>query len=431
MENCNFSSEFIQVGPNLTKAIIKIPSNLVKKFYKHAAKNHMKKIITSGFPKGTTPLEYVELNFRQNILTHLKEFFLKYFAVSELHKGIRNRKIVTSGEPRLIESLAHHEKDAEYHFEINTANFPLGKEWKYISFRAPKRKGYKGIDKQATDFLKDEKINEDKNKDTEIQAGDWVNFSLTLVDDELKPVLDDFKENFWLKIGSEETSISFQEVFLNRKRGEKFVTNHLCIQDYFNTEQETHYKFLIEIINIIHQNYFCIDKFKEHFKIKTNKKIHQKMVEVFSFKDDLSLRRAIVDGAFETLFHSYNINVPAACILRQQQTILDSLQYNPDYAIYKSEPAFNNYVRDLATKQIRETILMEILAYYEDLEVTDQDLENYLNLSQRPRTRDFIHFVHPAIVANQDEYPILTEPLKQVCLREKALNHAIFHLTKE
>jgi FKBP-type peptidyl-prolyl cis-trans isomerase (trigger factor) len=431
MNNGSFSSDFIQIGPNLTRAIIKVPADLVKKFYKHAAKNHMNKINTAGFSRGTTPIEYIEQNFKQNILNHLKEFFLKYFVISFLYQEIRTKKIVTAGEPRLTNSFAAQDKDAEYHFEISTIQFPLAKEWKYISFRAPRRKGYKGIDKQATDFLKEERNNEEKYRDLSIQIGDWVNFSVSLIDSELKPVFDDLKETFWLKISSEETSISFQEVFINKKKGEKFYSDHLCFQDFFNAEQETQCNFLIEILSIIHQNYFSTEKFKEHFKIKTNRRAHQKMVEVFSFKDDLSLRRSIIEGTFNTLFHSYHVEAPTPCILRQQQIILDNLQYNPDYAVYKSEPNFHNQVKKLADKQIREAAFMELLAYYEDLEISDQDVENYLNLTQRLRTKDFIHFTHPAIHANQDEYPVFTEPLKQVCLREKALNHAIFHLTKE
>src|SRR3990167_224116 len=431
MKSSTFSSDFIQIVPNLTKAIIKIPTDLVKKFYKHAARNHMNKINTSGFSRGTIPIEYIEQNFKQNILNHLKEFFLKYFVVSFLYRELRAKKIVTAGEPRLTNSFAYPEKEAEYHFEISTIQFPLAKEWKYISFRAPKRKGYKGIDKQAADFLKEEKDKEDSISNRDVQVGDWVSFAITLVDSELKPVFENLKETYWLKIGNEETAISFQEVFLNRKLGEKFYSNHICFQDFFNTEQETHCNFLIEIISILHQGFFSVEKFKDHFKIKTNKKTHQKMVEVFSFKDDLSLRRSIIDGTFNTLFHSYHIEAPSSCVLRQQQIILDNLQYNPDYAVYKSESGFQDHVKKLAERQVKEAAFMELLAYYEELQIEDVDVENYLNLTQRLRTKDFIHFSHPAIHANQDEYPILTEPLKQVCLREKALNHAIFHLTKE
>ena len=430
MNGTIFSSDFIQIGPNLTKAIIKVPAQLVNKFYKHALK-HYAKSNTIGFSKGCTPISYVEQNFSQNILKHLKEFFLKYSAISFLYQELRRKKIAMTGEPRLIDSFAHPERDAEYHFEINTIQYPIGKDWKYISFRPPKRKGYKGIDKQVFDFLQAERERTINYKENGVEVGDWVNFSLYLVDEEANPVLENLNENYWLRIGSEEISAPFQELFLGKKNGDKFLTKHICLQDFFNTEIETHYSYLVEILDVIHQSYFSMDSFKEHFKIKTNKKAHQKIVEIFSFKDDLSLRRAIITGAFNTLFHSYKIEAPTPSILRQQQILLDHLQYNPDYPVYKTEPGFNEKVKDLAIRQIKEMALMELLAYFEDIQIEENDVRNYLNLTQRMRTKDFVHFIHPAILSNNDEYPLISEPLKQICLREKALNHAIFYLTKE
>lgn len=426
-----FSLEIKPLSPQLSSAIVKVPVHLVQKFYRHAAQCHQQHVNPYGFSQGSAPLSYIEQNFSNHILSHLKEFFLRSFVISFLYRELREAKIVIAGEPRLTKSIASSQQNAEFHFEFNPIHQTFVREWKYITFKAPRRKQYKDIDKQATEFMQEEETNEvnHKTKNT-VSIGDWVNFNIFIVDDKFKPVLDDFKENMWLRIGAEETSVPFQELFLHRKKGEKFCADSLCLQEFFNTNIETRYNFLIEILDIVHQAFFSLDSFKKHFRLKTNKKAHQKLVEVFSFKNDLCLRRAIIEDAFELLLSTYELGAPSSAVLRRQQIILESLQENPDYAVYKTQTDFYDKVRELAHKQVNESVFMELLAYYEDLTVADDDVRDYLNLTQRARTKDFIHFQHPAIIANKEEYPIQSEPLKQICLREKALNYSLFHLTK-
>lgn len=425
----NVSCEFYPQGPNIYKAVIKIPAFLVNRFLEHSIDKLTKKKVL-GFSKQDTPREYIVQNFMQNILNNLKEFFFKYFALSTFYKEVRSKKVALIGEPRLIYTFLEQNRDAEYHFEFNTINVPITKEWKYISFKASKRKRYKDIDKQATDFIKEEEVCEKnhhaKNK---VTVGDWVNFELSIVDDKNNPVLGECKENFWIKIGTDDTTLPFQEVFVGHEIGESFLTNHHCLQDFFNSENSVTYSFLITILDIAHQAFLSLENFKKHFKIKTNKKAHQKIVEVFSFTNDLSLRKHLVNEAFETLLSKYAIQVPLSTILRQEKLILDNLQSSPDYIVFRSEPGFKERVHQLAIQQTKEIALVELLAHSEDIIVEDDDLKNYLTVTQRPRTREFIHFMHQALFENV-EYPVHAESLKHSTLREKALNNAIFHLTK-
>jgi len=431
MKKEDFVLEITHHTPHLSTAIVKIPAYLVNSFYQHAARCHQFRVNPHGFAQGHVPLSYIEQNFSQDIVNHLKEFFLHYFVISFLYKELRIRKIVAAGEPRLIKSMAQPNHPAEFHFEFNPVVQSFVREWKYVSFKAPRRKQYKDIDKQATEFMEEEERNEQQyTTQDSVSVGDWVNFNISIVDENHQPVLEDFKENLWLKIGSEESSIPFQEIFVHRKKGEKFCSSSLCFQEFFNSQIETNYTFLIEILDIVQQAFFSLESFKKHFKLKTNKKAHQKIVEVFSFRNDLCLRRAIIEDAFDLLLSLYEFDAPPASILRQQQTILGALQENPDYSVYKTQHGFYDKVKQLAHKQVKEMVFMELLAYHENLELGETDMHDYLNLTQRPRMKDFIHFQHPAIIANKEEYPIQNEPLKQLCLREKALNHSLYHLSK-
>ena len=46
----------------------------------------------------------------------------------------------------------------------------------------------------------------------------------------------------------------------------------------------------------------------------------------------------------------------------------------------------------LAEKQLKEAIMIETIAYQENIQVTDEDIVGMLNLYKRPRTKQFIYF---------------------------------------
>ena len=55
--------------------------------------------------------------------------------------------------------------------------------------------------------------------------------------------------------------------------------------------------------------------------------------------------------------------------MRQQKNVLDKIKYNPDYHVYRMQKDFQDRVRQLAEKQIRETIFLDQLAYEENLDI--------------------------------------------------------------
>ena len=406
----------------LITASVKVSSHLINKIYRNSLIAYSHKIKPKGFSQGKTPVSYIEQNFKNTIVEQLKSFVFWYPVISYLYKELRKEKIIISGDPRLKEIKLDTENGAEYIFEFTPIEAFEIDEWKYLPFKSPKRKRYKDLDKQATNFIEEEDKNKQNHSNNSLNVGCWVCFDLCLVDEDQNPVTENIKENLWLKIGYEEASIPFQHVFLGKNLGDKFYSNALCLHEYFNDEIDPCYSFLIEVQDILYNDFFSMDDFKEHFGIKTNKKAHQKIIEVFSFRNDISLRRAIVEEAFNLMFTKFPVRPPEATVLRQQQKILQDLQHNPDYAVYKLQRGFQDKVYKLARKQIREAILIDYLAYKENMEVTHRDTATYLNLTKRPRTKEFLFFRHPIIQANDQEMPISSEVLKQYCLREKMLN---------
>lgn len=430
-KNHNIGFSLKQESSILHTAHITIPQEIVLALYTQASKSQMAAVQLPGFNKGNVPLEYITENFRSNLVEHVKEFLYRYFAVEHLLQEISNNKLLVAGKPRLTEIYVDIQNDARFTFQLSIIPPIPIQDWKYLPFKAPKRKNYKDLDRQVESFIEDERA---FLKDTPLafaQIGDWVSFDITLLDEAHKPLCGTHSSHLWLKLGDEEADTMFHEIFIGKNVGDSFVSANRGLQEYFSTRIETKYPFLITINDVLKGNYFCLEYFKRHFKLKTNKELYQKLIEVFSYRNDLSLRRSMAEESLKLLLSKNRFTTPNHVVLRQQQIILDIVKTNPDYHVYRMQKDFQERVRQLAEKQIRETLLIDQLAYHEEIEATDADIKSYLNLTNRPRMKDFIYFDSPITKISGQEIPFSSDELKRFSLREKTLNHIIYHLMKK
>lgn len=412
-------------------ATVIIPTAIVDAIYNQASVSQKINVQAFGFHKGEVPVAYISENFKANLTEHLKEFLFKYFILGFLFQEIRNHKLLVVGEPRLMEIEIEPGVDAEFKFELSLFPPLPVQEWKYLPFKAPRRKNYKDLDRQVETFIEQER-NFLKDAQVDIlQVGDWVSFDVCLLDNAGKPLLGSHKVSLWLKLGDEEADSAFHEIFLGKSVGSSFVTASKCLQEYFSDQMDTNYSFAVTITDVLKYSYFCIDQFKKYFKLKTNKDLFQKLIEVFSYRNDISLRRSMAEESLKLLISKHRFVIPNYLVLRQQKVILDKVKVNPDYHVYRTQKDFQERVCQLAEKQIRETVFLDQLAYYEDLEVSNADIKGYLNLTNRQRMKDFLYFDVPSTKLHGQEIPLLAEELKRFYLREKSLNHIIYHLTKK
>ncbi len=423
--------EIIHSEPSFCSLSIIVPADLVDALYQQAVIAQKRTTPAFGFHKRETPSAYIEQNYQTNLIEHVKEFLLKYLVIGFLQQEIHRKKLLVAGQPRLISIDLKPGVDAFFNFELSLFPAIAFQEWKYLPFKAPKRKNYKDLDRQVETFLQEEMSAKEKYAYDGIAVGDWVNYSLCLLNNDLNPVISDQCVNLWIKVGDEEPDKPFQELFLRKKNKEKFFSSSSILQDYFTDALSTQYNFEVTVQDIVPNAYFCLDQFKQHFRIKSNKEMYQKLIEVFSYRNDLSQRRTMVEESLKLLFSKHRFEIPNHLVLRQQKKVMDAIQYNPDYHVYRVQPDFKDAVRELAEKQAREEIFLLELAYEEKINVSHDDLKNYLNLTKRPRTKEFLHFDPPMTKIRGQEHPVLNEELSRVCLREKTLNHIIYHLTKK
>lgn len=424
------------IAPSLSNhftATVTVPASLVARLYQEASGMQQENTHTHGFSRGATPLQHIKSTYKTHITEHLKEFLYQYLVRTFLHQELRATKFLFSGEPRLVDARVETEENSVFTFELTVPQTLTLRGWKYYSFKQPRRKNYRDLDRQVEAFMKAEEHLTASPQTNAVGVNDWVCFDVSLVDKQqqlLHPLL---QQNFWLKMGSEEVDAPFRDLFCGKHIDEHFYSSSSCLQEYFSTHLDTTYLFHITIRDIASDALFSFEEFKAHFRLRTNKEMHKKFIEVFSYRNDLSQRRETIEEAFDLLFKQHPVEVPQYLIIRRQQTLLKTMQENPDYHVYRMQPDFESRIQQLAEKQMRELILIDQIALCENIAVSHQDIKQYLNLLKRPRTKEFLYFEMPVTRThlNALEVPIATEMLKRYCLREKALNYLVYHLTKK
>lgn len=384
-----------------------------------------------GFAQNETPAEYILDHFKAEIGEKMRHYLLKYRVIHFLYEKTLEQKITLSNYPRLSSTTTDKKGAVTFHFDASLASNIELKEWKNFSFKPPKRKKYKDLDKQVASFLENDLTSPKKATNTNlIESGDWVCFEATLADlSSGKSLHKSLTSNFWIKVKDEEVIDHVKDVFLGKKIHDTFSSTSLE-RDMVNNEYESyHYNFCITIKAIAKNYPPTLECFKNTFKLKNKIEVHNKLMEIFSYRNDQSQRKAIAEELFHLLLTKHRFEVPKHLIIRRQEDILRTLMQQPDYQVYKSQKDFLEHVELLAEKQLKEEIIIDQIAYKEGIQAGIKDAEQYLYLYNNKRLREFVYF-KPLIERLETTNKVINaEILKQTIMREKTLNHIIYTLT--
>lgn len=411
---------------------VSIPKKVTDSFFNLATEKQQLSINPAGFKKGFTPVSYIQEHFKSPIMSHLKDLGLKFFAISTLLEQIRLKKLVIVGTPELHNIKIDNQGNVIYTFQAYTTKEMYMQSWKYLPFKSIPRKQYRDIDKQVLSFLQEEeRTNKLYNPAQGIQIGDWVHFKVWIIDQNNNPIFEKHSANIWLKIGDEEPDVDFQNVFIGKQIGTRITTDNPSFQKYFCENSSSNYTFIVEIQDIVPHNAFSFELFKNYFKIKTHKDLLLKITEVFSFNNDISQRRLISHEALNTIIKKNHIIIPDDAINKQKRQIINDLQFKPDFIVYKMDPEFDTHVSNMANKQLLDGVIAEHIGYQDNLLISHNDIKTILHITQRARLKDFLYFPFIKSQIEGQEFPIEYESLYNFCLKEKAINHIIYHLTKK
>jgi len=408
----------ITVTPKLTSLLFKTTVNLFRKSN------------FDGFTGTSAPHEYVEEMYKNEIEKKIKNYLFSHQVIDFLINEAIKHKIPMASYPRLtaIESL--NDGGLTYHFDVSTADLIELKEWKNFAFRSPRRKKYKDLDKQVTAFIDNNAVLSRKQNNNIIEENDWVAFDTTFLNNNNKPITPHLNSSFWLQAQHQQVPNSFISEFFGQESGGSFISQTFDSPDNNSPIHCNNYKYLITIKSIIKGAHFSLEIFKNTYKLKNKNEVHNKLMEVFSYRNDISQRKAIIDEVFHLLLSKHRFEVPKHLVLRREEDILKSLSCKPDYHVYKGEKDFQMYVEMLAEKQLKEEILIDQIAYHEMIKVSLKDIQQYLHLFCNRRLKEFVYFRPQLVKIDELDSPVNATLLSQAVMKEKTLNYIIHMLTK-
>jgi FKBP-type peptidyl-prolyl cis-trans isomerase (trigger factor) len=416
------------VSSHLSKAVILFKSNHLPDLYKTTIAQLRQSITAQGL--SSVPASYIENNYSNELEIFLQNFTLNYFAIGYIVSEIINKNILIASLPRITAIETIDPSTILFSFNLSTADQINIREWKHFLFRAPLRKNYKDLDKQVAAFIKDQTRLAKEHDENVVEKNDWIAFDIAILGENKAPLLGKHKVAFWTKINIETLPDPFLQSFIGKRVGDVLVSNSLSINKLFDDQLHMQHSFRITITSLVKGSFCSMDAFKPMFRIKNKSEIHEKLIEVFSYRNDQSQRKSIIEEMFHLFFSKHRFEIAKHLVLRKQEEILYSLKGHPDYQVYKSQKNFLNYVAELAERQIKEEILIDQIASKENIRADQKDIANYLSLFANQRLQDFVYF-KPHIDHFEDiAAPIHNSILKLTCRREKTLNHILYNLTK-
>lgn len=419
---------FNPISSHLYKVNVTVSKQVVDILYKETILLFRKKHL-DGFGQNAAPIEYIQENYDAEVSKRIKSYAFRHVIVDFLFRELISRKIPFANYPRLIHVTTSEDNVLIFSFDLSLTESIELKEWKNFAFKTPKRKRYKDLDKQVLQFVEQNTCLNKRMNSTTVEEEDWVCVSSTLLDQNMAQVSPNLTSYFWTKIKQNEISNKFKNSLVGKIIGESFISNDFYFEDDTDYYENLNHPFLITIKAIVKGKVLSLDLFKQVFKLKNKAEIHNKMMEVFSFRNDISQRRTIIEEIFNLLLAKHRFEVPKHLILRRQEDILTTLMHQPDYHVYKSQKDFLKYVELLAEKDLKEETIIDQIAYKENISVSIEDIQFYLNLLTNKRIKEFTYFKPSTEKIEDMDSPINHGMLAHTILREKTLNYIIHILT--
>lgn len=383
-----------------------------------------------GFSLYKVPAEYFEINYKGEIYHRVKEYFFNHFALDTLIKDLTRRKVPMANYPRLVAIEFSPQSKTSFSFDVSISDMIELKEWRHFSFKVPKRKKYKDLDKQVVAFLEQEMSAAKKQASNTVEEDDWVLFSSVLLDNNNEPIQDNLLQSyFWAKVSTGALPNPFTQLFLGKHIGTHFVTNTLEADAHHSAYSGRTFFTLITVKAISKGKYLNLEHLKNIFKLKNKIEIHNKLMEVFSYRNDISQRKTIIEELFHLFLTKHRFEIPKHLVIRRQEDIINTLIHQPDYQVYRTQKDFDRNIELLAEKQLKEEILIDQIAYHENIHVDNKDFHYYLHLFNNRRLREFIYF-KPVEYLEENIKLISVNVLAQTIIREKTLNFILHTLTK-
>jgi trigger factor len=350
---------------------VKIPKETVDKELMSEFQKIKKKASLKGFRKGKIPLHLVKKLYGDSA---------KYEVVNKLindslTKAVTDEKIVYIGEPSVKEiSDIDEGKDFSYTAEFDCIEEFELKDYKGIEIEVEKLEvtedmlndSIQSILKRFTYF---EDIEDDN---TPVEEGFQVVAEVeAFIDGEKNEKFS--KEELVITIGENTFLPDFDNYFIGLTKNDETEVTHNILVD--NEEKEATFKIKVkwikkpvvpeldeEFIKQFGEEYTSVEEFKD--------KVKQDLEE--NFKQQI--RNEIIEKLMEKLREEHKFQFPEKLIEKQ----IDFLKKNTPQLPSEKEEDYNERIREIAVKQIQNSIILEKIEQKENIKVLKEDLDKEL-----------------------------------------------------
>lgn len=407
-----------------------VPTELVSKLVSFFVAKKKQDLLMHGFEKGKIPEIYIKEHFKISLLAHVEKIFFYFYAQDIFIKSL-------SANGAYIPRIFSFEKEINLktfavRFMYQQTSHLLDSEKTYFDevkkVKFPERKKYKDLDRQASLTFAQEEQNKQNSKVILIAEGDWIGIRVQLVNDKGEIIDERLTLKLWVYITSEGIDREIRTTFLGKKRGERFFVGAFFLEELLCTDFLNH-TFLVTIEDHISHLYFDFAKFEEAYGFH-GQDVIEKMIEVFSLRNDISLKKEKSQLVLKHFLEKIKISLDQETILEHECMIKNRIVKNADYLLYQSDTNFLSNIKKLACRQAMEKILIDYLIYKYKIKSEAVPIYTYLNILQRHRLKDFLYFDTAHLYDSTMKFvPIFDHTITQMALRERAIEYLIDKLS--
>ncbi len=405
--------------------LITVPAALSLHIKDHITSLYRNYSVMPGMSCSTLPVTYTQHYFAHEIEQDTQQFLYDHFIEDSIHFFLQEQHISIVNWPRLQAITGDATNGYTFTIGLSRApNLSLA-DWHTHTFIAPKRKNYTDLDIQVDSFIAT--LHTAKAEIATVEAGDWVNFSAQLRSPHIQSPLHSVS-TYWLRISTPTLATPALRQFLGTTKNASFSIPATALNTHNNLSTHSDYSFDITIKHIVKTNKLSLAQVQASLDATTRNELHNKLIEIFSFRSDVSLRKAIIEELFYSLFNAFRFDVPPHAITRRKELFLEIMHKNPENSVYTKQKQFATHLTLLAEARLKEEALIDAIAQQEHIQTTADDISHYLSLASHDRLKEFLYFTPLTEEALTTDRPFNEHILTQVVRREKTLNAIIQRL---
>jgi FKBP-type peptidyl-prolyl cis-trans isomerase (trigger factor) len=406
---------------------LNVPSPLVAHIQDHVTHTYANYNVIPGMTCKHLPLRYTQQYFATEIERDTKQFVLEHFVNESIMHHLNERGVNVVNWPRLMSITGSASDGFTYTFAVSLAPDVDIDDWKTHTFIPPRRKNYTDLDIQVSGFIKQlDEVPAPTTPDT-IEHGDWVQFKATLQSPHSTTPLNT-PTTYWIHTAAANIPLSYADAFIGKSRGDQFEISATAFAQSLGSKKDSDYNFSIVIEDIIKDTYMPLTDLAESLSVPEVALLPDRLIEIFSLRNDISLRRAIIEELFYMLLGTYRFDIAPHAVTRRKELLLTMMQHTPDSAVYTKQKQFLPHIGLLAESKLKEESLIDAIALHEKISVTNDDIRHYIQMASHERLKEFVYFTPLTDDLTSSHDLLSQQAITHIVRREKTLNHVISQL---